>query len=39
MQTVVDAKHPLIVAHGVANTGGDRAPLRKIALAARKASR
>jgi len=39
MQTVVDTKHPLIVAHGVANTGSDRAPLRKMALVARKASR
>ena len=39
MQAEVDTQHPLIGAHGVANTGSDRAQLRKMALVACKASR
>jgi len=37
VQTVVDAKHHLIVAHEVTNVGSDRAQLNKMAQAAREA--
>jgi len=37
VQTAVDAKHHLIVAHEVTNVGSDRSQLTKMALAARKA--
>ena len=37
VQTVVDARHHLIVEHEVTNVGSDRAQLSKMALAAREA--
>ena len=37
VQTVVDAKHHLIVAHEVTNVGSDRGQLSRMALAAREA--
>jgi len=37
VQTAVDAKHHLIVAHEVTNIGSDRSQLTKMALAAREA--
>jgi hypothetical protein len=37
VQTAVDTKHHLIVAHQVTNVGSDRAQLSKMALAAREA--
>jgi len=37
VQTAVDAKHHLIVAHEVTNVGSDRSQLTKMALAAREA--
>ena len=37
VQTVVDAKHHLIVAHEVTNIGSDRGQLSRMALAAREA--
>jgi transposase len=37
VQTAVDAKHHLIVAHEVTNVGNDRAQLHKMALTAREA--
>ena len=39
VQTAVDAKHHLIVAHEVTNIGNDRAQLNKMAQAAREAMR
>ena len=37
VQTAVDAKHHLIVAHEVTNIGSDRSQLAKMAVAAREA--
>src|SRR4051794_27450885 len=37
VQTVVDAKHHLIVAHEVTNIGSDRGQLSRMAVAAREA--